>query len=75
MKNPVKVTIDVKQREQRGQNNGEKNNCCETKENITGFNTEDEPKLPYAVKRILKLRSNFVKSLQFFVDERDRISS
>ena len=40
----MKVTTDVKQREQTGQNNGEKNNnSCEIKENNTGFYTDGEP--------------------------------
>ena len=39
-------TCEGHQREPRGQNNGEKNNnSCETKENIAGFYTEDEPSL------------------------------
>ena len=42
-KKPVKLTIHVKQREQRGKNNEEKNsNSCATKKNITGFYIEDE---------------------------------
>ena len=40
----MKFTIDVRQREHRGQNNEEKNkNSCATKKNITGFYTEDDP--------------------------------
>ena len=36
VKKPVKLTIDVKQREQRA--------GCATKKNTTGFNAEDKPK-------------------------------
>ena len=38
----MKATTDVKQREQRGQNSGEKK--LQNKGNITGFYTEDEPR-------------------------------
>ena len=41
----MKVTTGVKQREQRDQDNEEKNNNSrKTKENMTGFDNEHEPK-------------------------------
>ena len=69
MQKPVKLTIDVKQREQRGLNNEEKNNnSCTIKKNISGFYTEDEANCRHIIY-CLQTRNFAIGCLCVLIDE------